>query len=528
MASPPQALRGDKLTSQDSRQAANAFIVTFYFDQATSLLNRGLFAESETYFREVLQLCPDHLGSLNNLGTALWRLGRLGEAEEYYQRALILKPDDFAVLNNLGNVSWEQGRLDQAVEWYRQASDLQPGSSEALRNLGVTLSDLGDFDVALELIHKSLRLEPGSPDSYLGLGVTLARQAKWDEALDCYDRAVSLRPDFAEARRNRAQIWLARGDFDRGWPEYEWRLKCPKCRVPTVNCPRWAGDDLDGRSILLVAEQGLGDTLQFIRYASLVEPRGGRVVVACPIPLIRLLSRYPGVDNVIDWNSPLPDCDVHAPLLSLPAILRTTLATIPASVPYLSADTDTREDWRPVVEQVIERAVPAGTDGTSKSPRTLRIGIAWQGNRDNKVDRWRSFPLTHFARLAELPGARLISLQKGYGREQVADLDGQFPVSELTHADHGEEDRRDFLDTAAVINELDLVVTPDTSLAHLAGALGAKVFLAAPAVAEWRWFIDREDSPWYPTMRIFRQTTPGDWDGVFERIARTVRQHHTI
>jgi tetratricopeptide (TPR) repeat protein len=516
------------VTSQDSRQAANAFIVTFYFDQATSLLNRGLFAESETYFREVLRLCPDHIGSLNNLGTALWRLDRLGEAEDCYQRALTLQPNDFAVLNNLGNVSWEQGRLDEALEWYRQAVDLQPDSPEALRNLGVTLSDLGEFDRALALIQQSLQLEPGSPDSYLGLGVTLARQAKWDEALDCYDRAIGLRFDFAEARRNRAQIWLARGDFERGWPEYEWRLNCPKCRFPTVTCPRWTGDDLDGRSILLVAEQGLGDTLQFIRYASLVEPRGGRIVVACPEPLIRLLSRYPGVDDVIDWNSPLPDCDVHAPLLSLPAILRTTLATIPAQVPYLRADAGTVEDWRPVVAQAIERATPAGTDGTSRSSQMLKIGIAWQGNRANKVDRWRSFPLTHFGHLARLPGVRLISLQKGDGREQVAGLEGQFPVAELTRADHGDEDRRDFLDTAAVINELDLVVTPDTSLAHLAGALGTHVFVAMPAVAEWRWLIDRDDSPWYPTMRIFRQTTPGDWDGVFERIARIVRQHHKI
>jgi Flp pilus assembly protein TadD len=520
--------RQDDALSQDGRQAANSFIVTFYFDQATSLLNRGLYSESESYFREVLRLCPDHRGSLNNLGTALWRLGRLREAEECYQRVLILKPDDFAVLNNLGNISWDQGRLDQAVEWYRQAVDLEPDSPEALRNLGVTLSDLGDFDLALALIRKALRLEPGSPDSNLGLGVTLARQAKWDEALDCYDQAVSLRPDFAESRRNRAQIWLAHGEFERGWPEYEWRLKCPKCRFPSVNCPRWTGDDLDGRSILLVAEQGLGDTLQFIRYATLVEQRGGRVVVACPDSLIRLLTRCPGVDHVVDWNSPLPDCDVHAPLLSLPAILRTTLATIPAEIPYLSADAGTVQDWRPVVAQAIEHATPAGQRSTGKSPRTVNIGIAWQGNRDNKVDRWRSFPLTKFAHLARLPGVCLISLQKGDGREQIATLAGQFRIAELIPQDQADDDRRDFLDTAAVINELDLVVTPDTALAHLAGALGARVFVALPAVAEWRWLLDRDLSPWYPTMRIFRQTKPGDWEGVFERIAGVVGQELTI
>jgi tetratricopeptide (TPR) repeat protein len=528
MAGLAQATGRDEAAPQDSRRDANSFIATVYFDQATSLLNRGLFAESEPYFREVLRIDPDHFGSLNNLGTALWRLGRMCEAEDCYHRALALRPDDFAVRNNLGNIAWDQGRLDQAVEWYRQTVEIQPDSPEALRNLGVTLSDLGKFDEALALLHAALRLEPGSPDSYLGLGVTLARQAKWDEALDCYDEAIRLRRDFAEPRRNRAQIWLARGDFERGWPEYEWRLKCPKCRFPNVNSPRWTGDELDGRPVLLVAEQGLGDTLQFIRYASLVKRRGGRVVVACPQPLIRLLSRCPGVDRVVDWNSPLPDCDVHAPLMSLPAILGTTLATIPAQVPYLSAAPATVHEWRPVVTRAIEHATPAAKRSTSKSSSILKIGIAWQGNRDNKVDRWRSFPLTHFFHLAQLPGVRLVSLQKGDGQEQIAALAGQFPVAELIHPDHGDEDRRDFLDTAAVINGLDLVVTPDTSLGHLAGAVGARVFVALPAVAEWRWHFDRDDSPWYPTMRIFRQPTPGDWDGVFECVARTVRQEFRL
>ncbi len=517
------------MMSRDSRQVASSFIVHVYFDQATALLNRGLFADSEPYFREVLRINPEHIGSLNNLGTALWRMGRLREAEECYQQAITIGSDDFAILNNLGNISWDQGRLDQALAWYRQAIAIQPDSPEALRNMGVTLSDLGKFEEALAFLRAALRLEPRSHDSYLGLGVTTTRQAKWDEALDCYDKAVGLRPDFPEARRNRAQIWLARGDFERGWPEYEWRLKCPKCSFPSVTCPRWSGDDLHGRSILLVAEQGLGDTLHFIRYASLVKQQGGGcVVVACPEPLIRLVIRCPGVDRVVKWNSPLPDCDVHAPLLSLPAILRTTLATIPADVPYLSADAGTRRYWQPVVAQAIERAMPAAQGGSSKPSRILKIGIAWQGNRENKVDRWRSFPLMHFAHLARLPNVCLVSLQKGDGREQIAALAGQFRVVELTHPEHGGEDRRDFLDTAAVIQQLDLVVAPDTALAHLAGALGARVFVAVPSVAEWRWLLDRDDSPWYPTMRIFRQSTPGDWEGVFNGIAHVVGQELMI
>ena len=197
-------------------------------------------------------------------------------------------------------------------------------------NFGVTLSDLGEFDEALHWIRESLRLQPDPPGSHVNLGNLLARQGDVDEALDCYEHALRLRPDFPEARRNRAYIWLTRGDFERGWPEHEWRLKCAELLLLPVNSPRWTGEDLDGRSILLIAEQGLGDTLQFIRFAPLVKERQGRVVVACPKPLMRLVARCPGVDRVVDWKSALPECDVHASLLSLPAILGTTLANLPA------------------------------------------------------------------------------------------------------------------------------------------------------------------------------------------------------
>jgi hypothetical protein len=207
--------------------------------------------------------------------------------------------------------------------------------------------------------------------------------------------------------------------------------------------------------------------------------------------------------------------------MSLPAILGTTMATVPADVPYVCADAKTISEWRPMVARAIDRDIPDAENGHESAP-TFRIGIAWQGNRANKVDRWRSFPLVHFAQLARIPGVRLISLQKGDGRDQIDALTGEFPVAELTHPRHGGDDRRDLLDTAAIISHLDLVITPDTALAHLAGALGARVFVALPAVSEWRWLIDRENSPWYPTMRLFRQEAPGDWDRVFERIAGVI------
>jgi len=524
MAGVLEVSRGDEAAAQGRPEVASSFIATVYFDQATSLLNRGFFAESEAYFREVLRLQPDHANALNNLGTALFRQGRLQEAERCYRRARTLKPNDFAILNNLGNVLFEQGRLDQALRRYRKAVQLQPDSPEALMNLGVTLSELGRFDEALLSIRESLRLLPDAANCHVGLGMTLARQGNLDEALVSYEQALRLRPDYPEPRRNRAFIWLAGGDFERGWPEYEWRLRCQNLRVLTVNRPRWTGEDFEGRSILLHAEQGLGDALQFIRFAPLVKRRGGRVLVACPQSLIRLLTRWPGVDLVVDWKSPLPDCDVHAPLMSLPAILGTTLANLPAEIPYLRVDAGTVEDWRPVVARAIARAAGGRTSEERQPVRVLKIGIAWQGNRVHPSDRWRSFPLTHFAHLAEVPGVRLISLQKGDGTEQLARLAGRFPVAELSHRDQDGEDRRDFLDTAAVMSQLDLVVTPDTAIAHLAGSLGVPVWVALSTVGEWRWLIDRDDSPWYPTMRLFRQTTFGDWDSVFERMAGTLSQ----
>jgi hypothetical protein len=278
---------------------------------------------------------------------------------------------------------------------------------------------------------------------------------------------------------------------------------------------------------LLHSEQGLGDTLQFIRYANLVKQHIGQVIVACPEPLLRLLESCGGADQVVDWKSPLPESDVHAPLLSLPAVLGTTLASVPADVPYLTAGAEAIAHWQPLVARALgsESTIPSDHHA---AVRPFTIGIAWQGNPANSVDPWRSFPLAHFAHLAELPGVRLISLQKGDGTEQLAEVEGRFRVCTLDCAREPAADHRDFLDTAAVMSQVDLVVAPETAVAHMAGALGVRVWVALAAVADWRWMIDRDDSPWYPSMRLFRQTTPGDWDGVFRRMAAALRGEREV
>jgi len=484
------------------------------FDQGTELIRRGQFVDAESCLREAIRFRPDHADALNNLGTAVWRQGRLSEAEDYYRRAHRLNPDDFAILNNLGNALWDQRRLDQAAQCYRQALLLQPESPETHMNLGVLLSDQGEYEEAIACIKESLRLRPDSHEALDNLGSTLARQGRWDEAISLYDQALRLKPDYPEAHRNRGFAWLAHGDFERGWPEFEWRLKCRKNQGLTFNRPRWNGGELAGKTILLHAEQGLGDSLQFVRFAPLVKQRGGaRVLVYSPSPLVRLIARCPSVDGVVSIGSRLPEFDVHASLMSLPVLLGITSTDLPMAQPYLSADCQTIEELRPEVANALS------TD--ERYPKScFTIGIVWQGNPLHRVDRWRSYPLAKLAPLAEVPGVRLISLQRGDGTDQLREVAGEFSVAELSLNTRSFDREPDFLDTAAVISQLDLVVTPDTAVAHLAGGLGVPVWVALDRVSDWRWQLDCDDSPWYPTMRLFRQSKPGVWDELFRRMAQ--------
>jgi hypothetical protein len=332
--------------------------------------------------------------------------------------------------------------------------------------------------------------------------VALAEQGRLAEAATCYEQALHLKPDYADAHLNLAYSWFFRGDLEAGWPEYEWRWKRRGFPQPSFRQPLWDGSSLQGQTILLFAEQGLGDTLQFIRYAPLVRQHGATVIVQCQEPLLRLLATCAGIHRLVPEGCALPPFDVQAPLLSLPRILRTTLATIPAKVPYLSVDPGLSTHWQRRLSDV----------------EGFKVGIVWQGNPEQARDRRRSVPLLAFTPLAVIPGVRLVSLQKGAGRAQLPDLADRLGLLDMT-------DRlKDFADTAALISQLDLVITVDTAVAHLAGALGVPVWLALASSADWRWLLEREDSPWYPSMRLFRQSTWGDWAGVFERLTEALRK----
>ncbi len=447
---------------------------------------------------EVLQRAPQFAEAHCDLGAALKAQGRLDEAVGSYQRALSLQPDYAAAHNNLGNVLQEQGKLEQAAASLQQARHLKPDFPEAHNNLGVVLSALGRLDDAAACLEQALRLRPQYAEAHNNLGLVRRQQGKLDEAVASFREALRCQPAYAEAHHNLGYTWLLGGNLEQGWAAYEWRWQVASFAKVNrdVTQRRWDGSPLAGRTILLQAEQGLGDTLQFIRYAPLVRQRGGHVVVACPGELLRLLKSCSAIDQFVDMDQPLPACDVQAPLLSLPGLLGTSLATIPAPVPYLCADPELTRRWGEELGQVA----------------VFRIGIAWQGNPAHRNDRHRSLPLTQFERLARLPGVQLVSLQKGPGTEQLEALGGRFEVIALGQR------FSDLAATAAAVMNLDLVVTVDSALAHLAGALGVPVWVALPYAPDWRWLLEREDSPWYPSMRLFRQRRWGDWADVFDRI----------
>ena len=441
----------------------------------------------------------------NVRGIALAQEGKYDKAWAQFQFALQVEPSNIDAHTNLGSVLNRQKRHDEALGHYQQVLSRDPNHVTANYNIGVVLADQGRDEEAVAQYKKTLRLQPDHVDAHYNLGILLARHGHVEDAIAEYDLALRFKPDHAGAHWNRAMLLLSKGDFEHGWPAYEWRWAQPGVVKHSFKQPLWDGSPLNGRTILLHAEQGLGDTLQFVRYARLVKQRGGRVVVQCQTPLSRILGSAAGVDSLVSKGSQVPACDVQAPLLSLPGIFQTSLETIPASVPYLEPDPELVEYWNRELESITG----------------FKVGIAWQGSPTFHEDRFRSIPLSHFARLADIEGVRLISLQKGPGVEQLVRLPEPSRIVDL--GVRLDEANGPFMDTAAVMVNLDLVIASDTAVPHLAGALGVPVWMAVHLVPDWRWLLHREDCPWYPGMRLFRQSRSGRWDDVFEPYPRNYR-----
>ncbi len=458
----------------------------------------GQLDEAVECYRQALALRPDFAEAHNNLGFALWELGRSDPALASIAAALRLRPDFPEALNNQGLVLEAQGQPEAALASLDRALALRPDYVEALNNRGNALKALGRLDEAVGSYRQALALRPGYAEAHNNLGQALEASGRADLALPSFERALALRPDLAQARWNKSIALLLTGDFAAGWPLYEarWAALGPRAGRREFPVPLWLGDaPLAGRTLLLHHEQGLGDTLQMLRYVPLLAAQGVRVVLELPPPLARIAATVPGAALVITEGDALPPFDLHCPMLSLPLACGTTLGTVPREVPYLFVPHEAPAAWQDRL-----------------GPRTRpRVGLAWSGARGHRNDRQRSLPLAGLLPLLQ-SDADFVSLQTEY-READRALLGGLPNLRDCAPELG-----DFADTAGLIAQLDLVITVDTSVAHLAGALGRPVWLLLPYAPDYRWLLGREDSPWYPTMRLFRQPATGDWATVLDRV----------
>ena len=443
-----------------------------------------------------LQRNPDDPTAHHQLGDALAFAGNLPAAATALRRAVELRPDYAPAWARLGNVLRQQGNADGAIDAFSHSASLVKDPA-VLCNLGEALSFAGRLDESIKTLEAAIALEPGHPVFHLNLGTTLRLAGDIDRAIASFNQAIRLKPGFHQAHYNLAIALLLIGDYPRGWDEFEWRLQPPE-RDRTTRIfhrfPAWRGESLDGRTIFVHLEQGFGDAFQFARFIPLVAARGGRVLLECRPEIRGLLERLEGVDSIVEPSAQLPAFDVQIPLLSLPRVLGITLDNLPRAVPYLSAPPDRACEWM--------NKLPACNQG-------LRIGIAWSGSPTNTRNHLRSCPPEFLRPLAEVPGVILINLQKGAAPPEGV-VDPPAPLADWT-------------DTAALMTHLDLVITVDTGIAHLAGALGRPVWTMLSTAADWRYLRERTDSPWYPTMRLFRQRAPGDWPGVVREVETALR-----
>ena len=484
---------------QQSTATSAAFTIALEHYQA------GRLDLSAQLYRQILQQQPEQLEALHWLGVIAQQNGRPEEAAGYFQKVLALNPSNAGVLTNLASVLQEMGELSAAILNLQKALALDPNYAFAHYGLGFTLTQQGKLEQAVTHLHRAIALNPDDAIAYCILGVALQEQGLFDEAISSYQTAIQLQLDMPEAHNNLGQILLLLGDLGNGFAELEWRWHLKNWGGPRpFPEPLWDGTHLEGKTILLHAEQGLGDTIQFIRYAPLVAAYGGRVVVECPASLRRLLATVSGIEQLVIRGEALPEFQVHSPLISLPHILGTTLETIPAQIPYL---------FPPTSHHLRLEKLPGSR---------LKVGIVWASgyrkeNRDGLKDyQRRSCCLSSYAQLFSLPGISFYSLQVGGNAADIAQLEGEHRLHDLS------PQIEDFADTAALIAQMDLVISVDTAVAHLAGAMGKPVWVLLSCPHDWRWLLEREDSPWYPTMRLFRQSQPGDWEGVLERVAQAL------
>jgi len=468
----------------------NALAELQQYDEAVSSLMQSLEIDNSneiTYY---------------NLGRVLEKINKVDESIDCYNKAIAINPDYYEAWINRGNNYEKLNELINALYDFNQAININENSDDAYYNRGNVFYKMSRFKEALDSFDKAIQLQTIHNDVFINRGNTLQELRKYEEALVDYDRAISLDAEDAEAYWNKSLAMLALGNLKEGWGLYEWRFKS-EAYIDTrngIDGPAWTGkESLQNKTILIHSEQGLGDTLHFCRYIRYLEEIGAKVIFQVQKPLTNLLKNLKGVSQIIPKGSELPRYDFNCALMSLPLAFNTTIESIPNQIPYIDSDAELVSKWSNYF----------GQSG-------YKIAICWQGSTQGKVDVGRSFPVQMFEGIARIKGVRLISLQKNEGAEQLDNLPPGMKVEKLP--ENFDEGPNAFLDSAAIMKCVNLVITCDTSLTHLAGSLGVKTWLPLQFASDWRWLLYRDDSPWYPKHRLFRQSDLADWKGVFHRM----------
>jgi tetratricopeptide (TPR) repeat protein len=460
----------------------------------------GRLEEAIASYCRALAIKPDFAEAHFNLGYTFQALSRYEQAISSYQRALAIKPDYAVAHYNCGVALQALRRHEEAIASYRTVLATNPGYAWAHNNLGTQLDALNRYEEAIACYHNALSIKPDFAEAHNNLGIVLAALGRHKEAIASYNNALRIKSDYADAHRNKGFASLAMGDFETGWPEYEWRWETAQglSEKRSFTQPLWLGrEDIAGKTILLYCEQGLGDTIQFVRYLPLVATMGGTVILEVQPGLKTLFENLKGANAILEHGEPLPSFDVHCPLMSLPLAFKTRSAAIPASIPYILPDPGRQTEWEKRLHHC-------------EHPR---IGIAWSGNPNVKRDRNRSIPLQKLMPLIRKTGLTFYVLQK-----EIRTEDFELLKSSTSFKNYSAQ-LSDFADTAALMSFMDLVISTDTSLAHLAGAMGKPTWILLMFSADWRWLLHRQDSPWYPTVRLFRQPKLCDWESVIESVS---------
>lgn len=473
-----------------------------YFSLGLALHGLKRLPEAEAACRAALQINPGHIKAIAQLTKLFMEQNRLAEAHGLLEAAISHGPQNALLHYNLGLVLVGLGDGDAALRAFQAAVRINPRLSGAHFQLGILHSGRNRYDAAIASLAQAAAIEPGNSRTWHTLALTYFEAGRVTEAIGIYERMIAANPADADAHACLGMRRLLLGNFRGGWPEYEWRLKTQYMAVPPSSAPRWNGEPIAGKTVLLLAEQGFGDTVQFVRFARDVKARGARVILGCHPALSRLLARCEGVDMIVSEGNRAPPFNAQVMLLSLPGVFGTTLETIPADVPYL---------------QVPPGAGAQSISEISHHAGVLRVGLVWAGGVYTK-NRHRNITLKQFIDLFRIPGMQFFSLQKGDAAAELGSIPPGLIIDLVPHLS-------DFADTAAAIQALDLVISVDTAVAHVAGALAKPVWTLIPFAPDWRWMLDREDSPWYPTMRLFRQPRPGDWTSVIERVSAQLTGH---